>query len=62
MIVDPPSSSTVIEKSVPRTPIVAVGVCIFTFCLEFLAIRPEAYRIVPSDALIDNEPVDVSGS
>jgi hypothetical protein len=38
IIVEPPISSTVIVKSVPRTPIVAVGVFIFTFCFEFFAI------------------------
>ena len=37
-IVEPPISFTVIAKSVPLTAIVAVGVFIFTFCAEFLAI------------------------
>ena len=37
-----PNSSTVIEKSVPRTAIVAVGVLIDTCCGLFLAICPEA--------------------
>ena len=61
-MVEEPNSSTVIEKSVPLTPTVAVGVLIFTFCLEFLAICPDAYRIVPKDAFSDNEPVLVLGS
>ena len=37
-----PVSSTVMVKSVPLTPITAVGVFIMTFCLEFFAICPDA--------------------
>lgn len=37
-----PISSTVMEKSVPRTAIVAVGVSIPTFCGFDFAICPEA--------------------
>ena len=62
MIVDDPISSMVIEKSVPRTPIVAVGVFITTFCLEFFAICPEAYFTVPSAALSVSPPVCVDAS
>ena len=49
-------------KSVPRTPIVALGVLILTFCLYRLAICPDAYLTVPRLALIDNEPMSFAGS
>ena len=62
VIIDPPISSTTIAKSVPRTPIVALGVLILTFCLYFLAICPDAYLTVPNDALIDNDPTSLAGS
>ncbi len=62
MIVELPTSSIVIEKSVPRTPIVAVGVFICTFVGLVFAIWPEAYRTVPRAALSDREPVFVFGS
>ena len=42
IIVLRPSSSTVAVKSVPRTPIVAVGVLIATACGLFLATCPDA--------------------
>jgi hypothetical protein len=51
-----------IAKSVPLTAIVAVGVLIFTFCFEFLAICPEAYLTLPKLAFNDNAPVLVLGS
>ena len=50
IIVELPTSSTVIVKSVPLTAIVAVGVVILIFCFEFFAICPDAYLIVPKDA------------
>ena len=62
IIVEPPSSSIVIEKSVPRTPIVAVGVVIIISCLDVLAICPDAYFIVPSFADRFNLPFFVLGS
>ena len=62
MIVEPPSSSIVIEKSVPRTPIVAVGVVMTTFCFEFFAICPDAYLTVPSFADRFSLPVLLLGS
>ena len=52
----------VIVKSVPRTPIVAVGGVIVTFVAEFFAICPEAYRTVPRLALSESLPVLVLGS
>ena len=57
-----PSSSIVIEKSVPLTPTTAVGVLILIFCLLFFAICPDAYLIVPKDAFSDNAPVRLLGS
>jgi len=62
MIVEFPVSSTVNEKSVPLTPTTAVGVLIFTFCLEFFAICPLAYLTVPKLAFSARVPVEVSGS
>ena len=47
-----PISSTVMLNAVPRTPIRAVGVCMSTFCLAFLAILPDAYLTVPSPTFI----------
>ena len=46
----------------PRTPIVAVGVVIFISCLEFFAICPDAYLIVPSFADRFNLPLPLLGS
>ena len=56
IIVELPVSSTVMEKSVPLTPTTAVGVLIFTFCLEFFAICPDAYLTVPKPALSETAP------
>ena len=52
-----PSSCTFIVKSVPLTDTEAVGDLIFTFSLEFFAILPEEYLIVPRAALRESLPV-----
>ena len=62
MMVDLPVSSTVPEKSVPLTPIVAVGVSTMTCCGSDFAICPEAYFIVPNAILIPSLPVFFSPS
>ena len=62
IIVELPTSSIVIEKSVPRTPIVAVGVFICTAVGVVFAICPEAYLTVPSAAFSDSDPFFVFGS
>ena len=51
---DFPTSSTVILNDVPRTPILAVGVVISTFCLFNFAMLPLAYRTVPRATFITN--------
>ena len=54
--------STIIIKSVPLTPMVALGVFMFTLCREFFAICPEAYLTAPKVAFMLKEPVCVLGS
>ena len=62
IIVEDPTSSIVIEKSVPLTPIVAVGVDIDTLVGLNFAICPDAYLTVPNVAFNDSFPVLVLGS
>ena len=57
-----PSSDTVIEKSVPRTEIFAVGVSTLTFSRVFFAIRPEAYLTVPKAVFIESLPFSEDAS
>ena len=57
-----PSSSIVVVKSVPRIPIVAVGVCMSMFALFTRPREPEANHAVPIVNFIDILDNDGSGS